>query len=79
MFKPLGGEAFHWYAGVGASTLIDDPFKLGASGELGLYYKFNGAPLSLSADWRPVFYIIEDTDFSASGFGLNVRYVFGAK
>jgi hypothetical protein len=79
LYKPLGGEAFYWYAGVGASMLIDDPFMLGASGELGLSYKFNGVPISLSADWRPTFYIIEDTEFHGGGFGVNIRYVLGGK
>ena len=77
MYKPLGNEAFYWYAGVGASTLIDDPFWLGASGELGLSYTFKAVPISLSADWRPTFYIINETDFHAGGFGVNARYVFG--
>src|SRR6478752_8524812 len=51
MYRPLGGEALYWYAGVGASTLLfTDPFLLGASGELGLSYTFNKIPISLSAD-----------------------------
>jgi hypothetical protein len=77
VFRPLGNEAFNWYAGAGASMLLDDPFFLGVSGEIGLSYKFNGVPLSLSADWRPTFYIIQDTDFRTEGFGVNLRYVFG--
>lgn len=77
LFRPLSGEALNWYAGVGASAWLDDPFFLGVNGEIGLLYKFNGVPISLSADWRPVFYIVEDTDFRADGFGINVRYVFG--
>src|SRR6187397_416435 len=36
MYRPLKGEAFHWYVGVGPSMLIDDPFRLGVSGEVGL-------------------------------------------
>ena len=78
-YRPLGGEAFFWYAGVGASMLIADPFWLGASGEIGLSYTFNSVPISLSADWRPTFYIIEDTDFHAGGFGINARWVFGKR
>jgi hypothetical protein len=77
LYKPIGGEAFSWYLGVGPSMLIDDPFLLGASGEVGLAYTFNNVPISLSADWRPTLFIIEDTDFAAGGFGINVRYVFG--
>jgi hypothetical protein len=79
VYRPLGGEAFYWYAGAGVSMLINDPFLLGASGEVGLSYNFNKAPISISADWRPTFYIIETTDFDSGGFGINVRYVFGKK
>jgi hypothetical protein len=75
--KPLGGEAFNWYVGAGPSMLIDDPFYLGFSGEIGLDYHFNQVPISVSADWRPTFWLIEETDFRGGGFGLNVRYVFG--
>jgi hypothetical protein len=79
VYRPLSEESLYWYAGAGASMLIDDPFFLGVNGEIGLEYRFNGVPVSLSLDWRPVFYLIEDTDFRADGFGLNVRYVFGSK
>jgi hypothetical protein len=77
LYRPLGGEAFNWYVGVGPSVRIDDPFVLGVSGEIGLEYQFNQAPLSLSLDWRPTVVIIENTDFWGGGFGLNFRYVFG--
>lgn len=79
LFRPLGGEAFNWYVGVGPSMLFGDLFLLGASGEVGLSYKFNGVPISLSADWRPTFYIVEETDFHGGGFGVNLRYVFNSK
>jgi hypothetical protein len=77
LYKPLGGEELHWYLGVGPSLRIGDPFRLGASGEIGLQYTFNSVPISLSADWRPTFWIVENTDLSARGFGFNIRYVFG--
>jgi len=77
IYQPLSGEAFNWYAGVGPFVWIGDPFQLGVVGELGLEYRFQ-FPLSLSADWRPSFRIIDNTDFSASGFGLNVRYIFSS-
>ena len=76
-YRPLGGEAFNWYAGVGPYIRIDDPFNLGIAGELGLEYKFKSVPIALGLDWRPGLNIIESTDFHAGGFGLNVRYVFG--
>lgn len=78
LFKPLGGEAFSWYLGVGASMRIDDDdFLIGPNGEIGLNYGFKTVPISLSADWRPTLWVVEETKFNAGGFGINVRYVFG--
>lgn len=77
IYKPLGGEAFNWYLGVGPSAnLGDDDFYLGASGEIGIEYLFNSVPITLGLDYRPTFWIVEDTDFDAGGFGLNVRWRF---
>ncbi|TDI67583.1 MAG: outer membrane insertion C- signal [Bacteroidetes bacterium] len=77
LYKPLGGEAFHWYAGFGISVNFDDPFTLGIPGEIGLEYHFNGAPIAIGADWRPVFVIVEETKFRTGGYGFNIRYVLG--
>ncbi len=75
--RPLSGEAFSWYAGVGPSAYIsDDRFLLGVSGEIGLEYHFNTVPLAIGLDYRPTFWLVEDTDFEFGGFGLNFRYVF---
>jgi hypothetical protein len=75
--KPLGSDGLNWYLGFGPSMLIDDPFWLGVSGEIGLEYHFKDVPIALGIDWRPIFFIIEDTEFEAGGFGFNARYVFG--
>ncbi|MCT4588973.1 MAG: hypothetical protein N4A71_14210 [Carboxylicivirga sp.] len=77
IYRPLGEEAFNWYVGFGPSTLIGDEFWLGASGELGIEYKFKEVPLALGADWRPTFWLVEDTTFGVDSFGLNIRWVFG--
>lgn len=77
IYRPLSNEAFYWYSGVGVYMWIDDPFWFGFAGELGLEYQFNSVPISLSADWRPLFSIVETTDVHWGGFGFNVRYVFG--
>ncbi|MBI1315590.1 outer membrane insertion C- signal [bacterium] len=75
--KPIGGEAFSWYAGVGPSMYAgNELFLLGASGEIGLEYHFNTVPFALGLDYRPTFWILEETEFEFGGFGLNVRYVF---
>ena len=76
IYRPIGGEAFNWYVGVGASLFLGDPFLLGIPGEIGIEYHFNNVPIALGADWRPRFVIIEDTNFEAGGFGINVRFVF---
>ena len=74
--KPIGVENLNWYAGVGPSMVIDNDFLLGVSGEIGLEYRFDSAPIALGLDWRPTFWIVENTDFHAGGFGFNARYVF---
>jgi len=78
LYRPLGGEAFNWYAGVGPYVQIDDPFWLGVVGEVGLEYRFSSVPIAIGGDWRPLFGIIETTDFNAGGFGFNIRYIFGS-
>lgn len=76
LYRPLGGEALNWYAGVGPYAFIGEPFQLGAVGEVGLEYRFEGVPIALGADWRPYFRLIDNTSFGADGFGLNIRWVF---
>jgi len=79
LYRPFSieGEGFNWYVGAGPSMFLDDPFFLGISGEIGIEYRFNGVPIALGLDWRPTFFIIEDTDFRTEGFGFNARYIFG--
>lgn len=76
IYKPLGEEAINWYAGVGASSYIEDDFNIGVSGEIGLEYIFKEVPIVLGIDYRPTFWIIDHTDFKWDGFGINVRYKF---
>ena len=72
IYQPLGEEALNWYLGAGPSVLIDDPFLLGFSGEVGFEYRFTEVPIAVGFDWRPTLFIIEETDFHAGGFGFNV-------
>jgi hypothetical protein len=76
VMKPIEGEAFYYYIGLGAFTWLGDPFQLGISGELGLEYRFFNVPIALGLDWRPSFRLVEDTDFYFDRFGLNIRWVF---
>ena len=74
--KPLEGEAFYFYVGIGAFSWLGDPFRLGLSGELGLEYRFNKVPIAIGVDWRPSLRLIDNTKFLADRFGFNVRWVF---
>lgn len=78
IYRPLEVDVpgFYWYVGAGPSLYLNDPFALGAAGELGIDYRFEEVPISLSVDWRPTLRIVEDTDMLFGLFGLNIRYVF---
>jgi hypothetical protein len=76
LYRPLGNEAIHYYAGFGPYAFFGDPFQLGVVGELGLEYRFKDIPIVVGGDWRPFFRIIDETDMGWGGFGFNVRYVF---
>ncbi|WP_396183312.1 hypothetical protein [Flavobacterium sp.] len=75
IYKPIDDD-FNWYVGFGPSILFDNPFFLGVSGEIGIEYYFDTLPIAIGLDYRPTFWIVEETDFDAGGFGLNIRYVF---
>jgi len=77
LYKPLGDEAFNWYAGVGPYIVIGNPFWLGVAGEIGLEYRFKEVPIALGFDYRPELSIIETTEFHFDSYGINVRYRFG--
>ena len=74
--RPMSGEAFSFYMGVGAFGWFGDPFRLGVSSEVGIEYRFNTIPIVLGIDWRPSLRLIDETKFIADRFGFNVRFVF---
>lgn len=75
--KPLDDEAFNWYLGAGPSAFIGNGLLVGASGEIGIEYHFEAAPIAIGLDWRPTFWLIDEKRLSAGSFGLNIRYVIG--
>jgi hypothetical protein len=77
LYRPIGGEAFNWYVGVGPYAFLGDPFQLGVLGEVGIEYRFNTVPIVIGADWRPWFRLIDNTDIGFGGFGFNARWAFG--
>ncbi len=76
IYKPLSGEAFHWYSGVGPYLVLRNDFALGASFEVGLEYRFKDVPLVAAIDYRPQLEVIDYPHFIFYGFGLNLRWAF---
>ncbi|TXE14777.1 outer membrane insertion C- signal [Algoriphagus aquimarinus] len=76
IYKPVGTSEFNYYLGFGPSLFIGDPFGLGVAGEAGIEYAFDDVPIVIGADWRPNFRLIENTNFFADQFGLNIRWRF---
>ncbi|WP_192347223.1 outer membrane insertion C- signal [Algoriphagus sp. Y33] len=77
IYRPVGASEFNYYLGFGPSMFIGDPFSLGVAGEIGIEYPFRSVPIVIGADWRPNFRLIENTNFFADQFGLNIRWRFG--
>lgn len=81
-------EGLSWYAGGGASAFFwsfDDGFandgagntSIGILGVVGLDYKFADAPVNISVDWMPSFFVNGYGSGFGGGYGaLAVRYVF---
>ena len=75
LYRPIPNSPINWYVGFGPSLYLSNPFALGASGEIGVEYRFKEIPLAIGFDYRPTFVLIEKTDF-VNSFGLNIRYEF---
>ena len=76
VYDNISTSDFKWYAGFGPSLFLSNDFKFGVAGEIGVEYPFADVPITIGLDWRPYFIIVEDTNFDAGGFGLNVRWRF---
>lgn len=85
--KPIpNAEGLSWYFGGGASVFLwsyDEAFvgedntntSIGILGALGLDYKFANAPVNLSVDWLPVFFVNGYGNGFGGGYGaLSARY-----
>ena len=84
-------NGFNWYAGVGGgigswsiseASTNDSGVLLLASGDIGIEYNFQEAPIQLSLDFRPEFYLNNSgsNKFRDENFGpdiaLGIRYRF---
>ena len=82
---PSIADGLSWYFGGGASVFFwsyDDGFvgdgstSVGILGTLGLDYKFEDAPINISVDWLPIFFLNGYGDSFGGRYGaLSVRYV----
>ena len=85
--KPIEGvDGLQWYFGGGASAFFwtfKNSFSgdnsasatFGILGTLGLDYKFEDAPINLSVDWMPIFFLNGFGNGFGAGYGaLAVRY-----
>ena len=75
-------KKFFWFAGGGAHAGtwqgFDDKFVAGVDGIAGIEFCFENTPLSLSADWHPVFNIVTEKKherFWPMKFGFTARYL----
>ena len=75
-FKSESG--LNWYYGLGGSVRFpkEGSIVAAADGIIGLEYTFTGAPINLSADWKPAIEIVNGSAFYPTGFGLSIRYAF---
>jgi hypothetical protein len=64
-----------WFYGGGAYVgFQDNDTYLGPTGIVGLDYKFSGAPVNISLDWKPELDIIPSVNFVPDAFALSVRF-----
>lgn len=74
-----GASGLNWYIGGGPGIVFGNngggsSFYLTPT--LGLDYKIGGAPLALSADWRPKFFLSDGGGSSVGRFGLGFKFTF---
>ncbi len=74
-------RTFRFYAGGGGQAgFIDEAngggAEFGASGIIGLDYKFKKLPINLSTDWQPAYKFGENNGWETSWGGIAARFAF---
>ena len=80
-FIIAGTGEVNLYAGPGAQVGFynyegGQAMNVGVAGQLGVEWNFPAVPLSLSLDWRPVFFFLNNGGFGYDSVGLGLRYRF---
>lgn len=72
-------ENLQWYYGAGAGIAIGNGFtSLSLSGYIGLDYRFEDLPISLSIDYVPTYFLGSNAlNFQGAYGNLAVRYILG--
>lgn len=70
-------ENLQWFAGAGAYVaFLNSTSAIGATGIVGLDYKFAEIPLNISLDWKPELNIISTIGFEGNAVGISARFTF---
>jgi hypothetical protein len=73
---PLSGsKQVSAFLGLGPSMAFGDEFRLGATGIIGVDWRFKMIPLNLQFDWSPTWFFVNGSDFSWVNGAMSVRYV----
>ncbi|MCJ8497497.1 hypothetical protein MVI27_04415 [Chryseobacterium salipaludis] len=76
--QPFAGtNGLGWYVGLGPAIAFGDGYTTFApAAMIGLDFKIPGAPLDFSMDWRPRFFIGDNSDAAAGRFAAGFRFTF---
>lgn len=71
---PLSGRRLNAQVGFGPTWIFRDT-RLGISGLLGFDWRLKFLPITMSVDWAPTLFFINQTGFSPVNGAFSVRYV----
>ncbi len=76
VYKNLGQtNSLQWYYGGGGYFAFSKPkVGLGATGVIGIDYKFDNVPINLSLDFKPELRILPTAGLDFNTFGFAIRY-----
>ncbi len=73
---PLSGsKQVSAFLGVGPTMAFGNEFRLGASGIIGIDWRFKMLPLNIQFDWSPTWFFVNGNDFSFVNGAISVRYL----
>jgi len=61
--------------GLGPTVTFGDPFRLGATGIIGVDWRLKAVPVNMQVDWAPTYFFVGGSHFSAINVAYTVRYI----